>query len=137
MPDLGTFVHPSLRNSGYTTTDERVNDICRRHPAILSAGMSDAMPRQFCVALDQRFEYHHDTAAGNHGYRDRLIEAQSAQEMLVLIQTIRVRHKQSTHFFCHPSVKTKPAETSWSPAYTDEELNIQRNPDGTIALMEV
>ena len=130
-PDLSAF---------HRTDSTSFNEYCRRHPAITDSCMSEhgiglnVESGKYCISVRSEFEFPGEHTHGNYNWQRGWAQTDTLDKMLELIKRIRVVHKQSTHF---GTFVGKETTTTWSPIYTDGELDISREPDGSISLWEI
>ena len=120
----------------FLTDSKKLNDICRDHPAIVRAQMSeqDAIGLSvnygnYVILVSDKFQY---LVPGNSSeWRSGWVETDTVKEMIQLIDSIDGACTPCLDFG-NPFDRNSRAKSTRKPKYTDAELGVNRNSDGSI-----
>lgn len=123
-------------SANFSTDSDLLNEICQRHPAITQARMSEQDAIGMNVVYGSyviyiRDEFTHSGSGQYSGNQSGWTEKETVGEMIHLISTIDVARTPVTQF----TFGCGRGKSYSKPRYTDQYLNIQRNPDGSISMI--
>ena len=132
------FTSYTNHTDNFSTDSIKLNEICKSHPAVSRAQMSeqdaiglDVTYGNYVIYVLDRFQYLVPGSTCN--WRSGWVETNTAEEMIVLIKSIDVACTPCLHFG-DPFDPNRSAKSTRKPRYSDEELKISRDSDGSIKL---